>query len=128
MKTYLAPHIFAPKLAAAVGLPEHVKQTEVVVVAARKADIGPLCEDRGLPPGHAAAVRRAAVANNTFTHLLAARAAGLIPADQAGVYAIGGQSGQRIVRVELDGTLTVIGHWTRDGYTVVAVPGPPHTA
>lgn len=124
MKTFLVSPFYDPTLAVAAGKAKHVGQVDIVVVAARKTDIAQLCEDRGMNPGEAAGLQREARLNGMFGVLLAARKAGLIPADEAGVYAVGSVNGQQIARLEVDGTYTVVGRLVWQGGQFIAVPGP----
>lgn len=123
MKTYLAGSIFSPDAARALGQPSHVTQVDFIVVALRKADIGPLCEDRGR--SEADHIAKAARANDRFTNLLTLREAGFIPADEVAVYVTpdAGGTNRNVLRVNLDGSFEPVAHIVYEKNLPKALPG-----
>lgn len=111
MKTYLALTIFLPHAARALGIPAHISQVNVIVVAQRKADIAPLCEDRGMTMMTSRSVAKEARVNDRFNTIVALRDAGFAPADEVAVYVTAaGNESPNVLRLNLDGTSEIIAH------------------
>lgn len=111
---------------AAAGAPQHIRQGVVVVVAFTKKDVAALLTDRGLSQGGADAIaKESRLTRQPFAWSalkLLADADVLDPATP-GVYAWHNfVKNSKIVRIELDGTIThvaTIGYDNRDGLYVI---------
>lgn len=123
MKTYLAGSIFSADAARALGLPPHVHQVDFIIVALRKADIGPLCEDRGL--SGADHIAKAARVNDKFSRIVTLREAGFAPADEVAVYVTpdAGGTNRNVLRVNLDGSFEPVAHIVYEKNLPKALPG-----